>query len=231
MERTHRNTFVPHLESLEDRRLLATGLMSGMHSIFGPGQLAVTRDGNTGPQIIALVNAAAQQGVRGPAAGHAHGFAGPGAGLVSPAQVANLATPNANPGLNDSVLAFALAALGTQVGDGGCWALADQALQAAGADTSGDFSCIFGSSIGLDAVIPGDILQFEGVHFEGPDPVIGGWYWQDFPHHTAIVYAVNGSQITLLNQNINGDTTVQFTTINLADWQTGNIFAYRPQLP
>jgi hypothetical protein len=137
---------------------------------------------------------------------------------------------NVNSALNDAVLSFAVANLGTQVGDGQCWTLVDQALKAAGADTSGDAACIWGNPIGLNALAPGDVLQFENVHFQGATAG-GGWYWQDFPHHTAIVYAVNGSQITLLNQNVNGDMTVQFTTINLDDWQSGTISAYEPQLP
>lgn len=132
--------------------------------------------------------------------------------------------------LNDAIVSFAMANKGIQVGDGQCWTLVDQALKAAGADTSGDAAYIWGNPIGLDAIVPGDVLQFENVHFEGATPG-GGWYFQDFPHHSAIVYSVNGSNITLLNQNVNGDMTVQFTTINLADWQSGTISAYEPQLP
>jgi hypothetical protein len=132
--------------------------------------------------------------------------------------------------LNDAVVSFAMANLGTQVGDGQCWTLVDQALKAAGADTSGDAACIWGNPIGLDAIVPGDVLQFENVRFQGATPG-GGWYFQDFPHHSAIVYSVDGTKITMLNQNVNGDMTVQFTTIDLADWQSGTISAFEPQLP
>ncbi len=132
-------------------------------------------------------------------------------------------------GLNGAVLTFAQDHLGTTVGDGQCWALVDQALQAAGADTSGDVNYVFGSPIGLDALTPGDVLQFEGVHFAGIDPVTGDSYTQYFSHHTAIVEAVDGDQVTLLNQNVNGDMTVQETIIHLADQQDGTLSAYRPQ--
>jgi hypothetical protein len=219
MKYTKRNTFVPRIESLEDRQLLAAGGMSGINSLLGTGLVAVSRTGTDGAQVITIDASATQHGTRGPSGGH------------SSSGINGLVAPEAAAGLNDAVLAYAVAALGTQVGDGGCWALADEALKAAGADTSGDFGCVFGSAVDLYAVIPGDVLQFEGVHFEGPDPATGGTYWQDFPHHTAIVYSVSGSQITLLNQNVNGDTTVQFTTINLNDLQYGTISAYRPQLP
>jgi hypothetical protein len=150
--------------------------------------------------------------------------------VTSMTQQVNQLRPDVVSDLNNAVLSFAVANKGTQVGDGQCWTLVDQALKAAGADTSGDAACIWGNPVGLDAIMPGDVLQFENVHFEGATAG-GGWYWQDFPHHSAIVYAVDGSNITLLNQNVNGDMTVQFTTINLADWQSGTITAYEPQLP
>ena len=106
----------------------------------------------------------------------------------------------------------------------------DEALRAAGADTSGNANYIFGQAIGLATIMAGDVLQFEGVTFAGINPANGGNYRQDLPHHTAIVYAVEGTKITLINQNVNGDRTVQLTTIDLADLQGGDIFAYRPRL-
>jgi hypothetical protein len=231
MKYANRNTFVPRIESLEDRQLLAAAVMPGTNSLLGTGLVAVTRTATDGPRVIPIDAAGTQDGARALSGGHRFVFAAAGAVRSSPSGINGLVAPDAAAGLNDAVLAYAVAALGTQVGDGGCWALADEALKAAGADTSGDFAYVFGSAVDLYAVIPGDVLQFEGVHFEGPDPATGGTYWQDFPHHTAIVYSVNGSQITLLNQNVNGDTTVQFTTINLNDLQYGTISAYRPQLP
>jgi hypothetical protein len=201
------------LESLENRFLPAiTALTPLAHPPEGQPGTALIRDLN------GLTN-----GAPAPDTHTVDAFTGTAAAGNAPGGVGAL-------GLSDDVLSFALANLGTTVGDGECWTLAHEALVAAGADTSGDADCVWGSPVGLDAVMPGDVLQFEGVHFAGLLPG-GGTYWQDFPHHTAIVYAVDGNQITLLNQNVNGDRTVQFTTINLGDWQTGAILAYRPQLP
>src|SRR5262249_12326025 len=42
------------------------------------------------------------------------------------------------PLLNQKVLAYGQAQLGKEVGNGECWTLVDEALKAAGADTSGD---------------------------------------------------------------------------------------------
>lgn len=151
-------------------------------------------------------------------------------------QVAEPPAPDPNPppadpapvaSINDKVLSFAKDHLHTQVGNGDCWTLVDQALRAAGADTRGDAGYVFGATIPLSQVAPGDVLQFENVHFKHVDA--HSWYTQEFPHHTAIVASVDGSKITLLNQNVNGDRTVQYTTIDMADFVDGTITAYHPQ--
>ncbi len=137
----------------------------------------------------------------------------------------------AAPPLNLKVLQFARAQMGRQVGNGECWTLADQALDAAGAHRpgrNGYASYVFGREIGLRALQPGDVIQFENVHFEHHSPN-GSWYSNDFPHHTVIVARVQGQRITLLHQNINGDRRVQTGTIDLADRQGGSMRYFRPQ--
>jgi hypothetical protein len=131
------------------------------------------------------------------------------------------------PLLNQKVLAYAQAHLGQEVGNGECWTLVDEAVKAAGADTSGDGQCVFGRPIALSAVIPGDLLQFEKVHFEHREG--GRSSSQDMPHHSAIVSAVEGRKVTVLNQNVNGSRKVQYSTFNLDDLQRGSLQAYRPQ--
>jgi hypothetical protein len=170
----------------------------------GPGPLAV----GGGAQAVALP-AVAQD-----------------AAAVPPAAAA---VPDEQAALNGAVWSYAaqFLGLGVSIGDGGCSRLVAAALQAAGAQFD-EATSYWGTPIGLDQLMYGDVLQFEGAHFEHHYPD-GSWYWQDFPHHSAIVYSVNGSQITLINQNVNGDTTVQLTTINLDDLTAGTILAYRPQ--
>jgi hypothetical protein len=130
--------------------------------------------------------------------------------------------------LNQKVLSYAQSMYGKQDGNGECWTLVDDALRSAGANTSGDANLVFGQSIGLGSVIPGDVLQFKNAHFEHHNPN-GSWYSNDFPQHTAIVSSVQGRSITMLNQNVNGNRTVQSSTINLDDLKSGSVQAYRPQ--
>jgi hypothetical protein len=116
------------------------------------------------------------------------------------------------PGLNEKVLAFAQAKLGTSVGDGQCTSLAIAALRDAGAraypmgERDGDF--VWGEPIdSFKEALPGDILQFRNAVLKGNKPLSRGrrtsWHFE-FPHHTAIVAAVSpgGTRITILHQNV-----------------------------
>jgi hypothetical protein len=137
----------------------------------------------------------------------------------------------AAPALNQKVLKYARSQMGRQVGNGECWTLVDQALRAAGArrpGTANYATYVFGKRISRQALQPGDVIQFEGVTFKHTDRN-GSWSTNDYPHHTAIVAAVRGSRITLLNQNVNGNRTVQLSTINMADFQGGTMTYFRPQ--
>jgi len=122
---------------------------------------------------------------------------------------------------NAKILQFARDHLGQQVGNGECWTLAEDALIYAGAKPANQY--VFGDAIPLSSAQPGDILQFESVI------LIGANYWMILgtPHHTAIVDQIQGGQIQMLNQNVNGVLRVQYSTINLADLHSGTITAYR----
>jgi hypothetical protein len=130
--------------------------------------------------------------------------------------------------LNDKVLAYAQSEMGIQVGNGECWTLVDQALASAGAQrpgTGGLGLYEFGNAEAVSAVVPGDVLQFENIKFVAPNGA-----WMTFPHHTAIVGEVHGTQIVLLEQNVNNDRHVQRGTIDLADLQAGGTLnAFRPR--
>jgi hypothetical protein len=134
--------------------------------------------------------------------------------------------------LNAKVLAFAQANLGKEVGNGECWTLADQALLAAGAKRpgAGGLSLYqFGQPVSAGSnplaslLRPGDIVQFEGVK------VVDGGSWWDFPHHTAIVQSVQGTHVTLLNQNENQQRVVQTVTIDFSKVTQGTYQAFHPQ--
>jgi len=127
--------------------------------------------------------------------------------------------------LGYKVLQFAKSQMGKQVGNGECWTLAHDALQAAGAKRPGQELAVyvFGTPVSLQDARAGDILQFENVRFVSPSGA-----WQSFGHHTAIVSGRSGNVIQLIHQNVNGNRTVQTGTINLAERQGGTIQAFRP---
>lgn len=129
--------------------------------------------------------------------------------------------------LNEKVLGFARSKLGKKVGDGQCWALADQALKYAGAQrpgTNGLKSNQFGNPVPLDKVIPGDVLQFMNIKIAAPNA-----FWS-FPVHTAIVNKKQGSRIELIHQNYNGTQKVGRQWIDLSFRRPGGtLTAFRPR--
>jgi hypothetical protein len=152
----------------------------------------------------------------------------------------------------DQIVAYPRSHYGERVGDGECFALADRALRGAGAKSAADFGRItddgdyvWGTSIALADVRPGDVVQFRDYQYswrtDHPDgsgrDEAGGR-----PHHTAIVERVEGNgALTVLEQNAprgssvhrkklyfssgtftNGDETLTVTV-------SGTLWFYRPQ--
>jgi hypothetical protein len=66
--------------------------------------------------------------------------------------------------INQKVVQWSAGKVGQHLGRGECWDLANQALKAAGANTStttgADDDYVWGTTVALNQVIPGDILQF-----------------------------------------------------------------------
>ncbi len=95
------------------------------------------------------------------------------------------------PKVSRRIVEFVREHMGERVGRGECWDLAAAALNAAGAKWDGDYG--FGREVDPDRepVLPGDIVQFEGVEFkweEGRDV-----HTIRMPHHTAVVLEVLGA--------------------------------------
>ena len=116
------------------------------------------------------------------------------------------------PELNEKILAFARARLGTTVGDGSCTSLAIAALKEAGAryypgsERSGGL--VWGEAVtSFKEALPGDILQFENAVFQGKKYLSKRrwitWH-HEYPHHTAIVSRVSdgGKVVAVLHQNV-----------------------------
>ena len=126
--------------------------------------------------------------------------------------------------VSQSVLQYAAARTGQQVGDGECWTLANEALKASGAITpySSNFDAyVFGKEVYRDFQ-SGDIIQWENVTLKTANSQY------NFPHHTSIVASANGNVVNVYHQNINGDRHVRYETYDLSTKISGMIRVYRP---
>lgn len=154
--------------------------------------------------------------------------------------------------LGPKVLQFARERLGRRIGDGECFALADQALRHVRAKSAADFGpvteegdYVWGTAISLSDVQPGDIVQFrdyEYVRREEKDD--GSWKErsESRPHHTAIVVSVDGNgMLTVIDQNAPKGSVVRAIQLGFSDSTTrkgsttirvtvtGQVWFYRPQ--
>lgn len=145
--------------------------------------------------------------------------------------------------LGDRVAAFCEGQKGKKVGDGECTTLADHALRAAGAHGRGKDDPLTGEytwgwlvfhawkekadlkTEGRNQDIRrGDIIQFHDVKLEDH----GRWWI--FPHHTAVVVAVEdkGQTVKFLHQNVTSDKAVVDGILHLDDLKQGFYNIYRP---
>ncbi|MCF6312941.1 MAG: hypothetical protein L3J39_10870 [Verrucomicrobiales bacterium] len=128
---------------------------------------------------------------------------------------------------NKDILIYTKQTIGTTVGRGECWDLAQQAL---------DFSHSiwqkphrFGFPLKKNApILAGDIIQFQSARFEWVKGNSSGWKQLGAPNHTAIIYAVKGKQLQLAHQNVNGVRKVLLEVIDLKNLVSGTYQIYRP---
>jgi hypothetical protein len=129
------------------------------------------------------------------------------------------------PTLNQQILDFAIKHVGTQVGDGECWTLADAAMRSANATHPTTY--VWGRALrSKDRIFPGDIIQFTTVRLQN------GTWWETLgdPNHTAIVREVKSSGVyVILHQNYGkpGKVVLELT-INLNTKTAGEFVIYRP---
>ncbi|HEV2327864.1 MAG TPA: hypothetical protein VGY56_03640 [Verrucomicrobiae bacterium] len=112
------------------------------------------------------------------------------------------------------VLQYAQQRIGQKVGDGECFALADEALRNAGAASAADFGRVTPTAdykwssqqVGPADARPGDVIQFRNSHITvKTEHADGSWEenTEERPHHTAVVVSNNGSgNLTVLEQNV-----------------------------
>ena len=126
-----------------------------------------------------------------------------GGGTQAPANIA------------EQVLSFARRQRGRRVGDGQCFALADRALRGAQAKSAADYGTVtptadyvWGTSVTLAELQPGDIIQFRDYSFtrvvvtRETRQTTTEEITQERPHHTAVVESVDADgAVTVLEQN------------------------------
>ena len=127
------------------------------------------------------------------------------------------------PRLNIGVLKYSEKQVGTKVGNGECWTLANEALISAGAQRAHGYT--FGRKLAKgEAIVPGDIFQFTSVVLKGRNFTM----MLGLPNHTAVVRRVLGpTRYEILEQN---PGPVGTATIDFKDLKSGTWEAWRPQM-
>lgn len=132
--------------------------------------------------------------------------------------------------LNDSIIDFVSKVMGTTVGRGECWDLAQQALDTNLADWTRPTDYGLRLNPETDMIKAGDIIQFRSVTITEHLP--GGVTKREtlgLPDHTAVIYKVLGKKsYTVAHQNIRGIRRVITGDINLAKITGGTYSVYRP---
>lgn len=132
------------------------------------------------------------------------------------------------PVLNQQIVHYVLDQEGKKVDRGECWDLAAQALNRAGAKWDGMYG--FGRLLDVkkEPIMPGDIVQFEGVLMEHRTE--NGREQFSFMKHTAVVVAVTSpGDVVIMHQNF-GKAGRKVSSLNLilGDLVKGKLLFYRP---
>ncbi len=155
----------------------------------------------------------------------------------------------------DLIVGYARRNRGSRVGNGQCFTLVDRALRGADAKTASDFGTIsadadyvWGTSVTLADLRPGDVIQFRDYTYERVDVTTDSSGTttderaEDRPHHTAIVETVDGNgAVTVLEQNAPEGSAVRRSQLYFSNSSTthgnrttritvgGTFWFYRPE--
>lgn len=137
--------------------------------------------------------------------------------------------------INSSVVQFAVDNMGSRVGAGECFDLADRALRHAGARSAADYGEItpnadyeWGTAVELNQVTAGDIIQFRNyqseitVEIRYPDGSSEtSVETQSRPHHTAIVSSIGrNGRLRIYEQNVGQGTSARTVQHNFLNFST-----------
>jgi len=113
---------------------------------------------------------------------------------------------------------------GRKVGDGQCWALANESFKAAGIKRPTSDLRVWGRVVNpkKESLRPGDVIEYESARFS--DGIITG------RNHTAIVITGGSADhFTIAEQNFGGTNKVSFRDVNLNKQLSGKVTVYRPR--
>ncbi|KAE9379035.1 hypothetical protein N431DRAFT_327486 [Stipitochalara longipes BDJ] len=150
---------------------------------------------------------------------------------------------------SNAVAEWSESQMGTQVGNGECWTLANNALKAiaAGCSSHGQEPCMASQGVVhgylMYSYVPsstkpepqgkvkdagvarGDVIQLYKAHFKFPD---GGQAWAGNPDHTAVITGVEpDSVLKVVQQNSGGKKIVQIGKYNMAHIVSGEVRIFR----
>lgn len=132
--------------------------------------------------------------------------------------------------LNSRVIEYVNRVMGSRVGRGECWDLAQEALDMNLADWTRPTKFGIPLNPETDAIKAGDIIQFRSLKITEQLP--GGVTRRESlgePDHTAVIFKVLGKKrYTLAHQNVGGRRSVMNSDINLAKVTGGQYWIYRP---
>lgn len=141
------------------------------------------------------------------------------AGKEKPAAVSSLSDAR-----RAAIVSFCRKCDGRKVGDGECWALANEAFKATGAQRPAGQVRVWGRRLDLrrESPLPGDILECERTRFSDGSYVP--------TQHTAVIVAVySPTSVRIAEQNYAGRKRVHARDLDLSGVRGGSIYIYRPQ--
>jgi len=132
------------------------------------------------------------------------------------------------PYLNKQIIEYVKTTIGTTVGRGECWDLANQALTQINAEWDHEYK--YGKPLNpkKDTIYPGDLIQFEGVKIKYKQG--NTTYTETMEHHTAIIYRVIKKGVyELAHQNTGfSGRKVGLSTLDISTIVNGKVSIYRP---
>lgn len=112
---------------------------------------------------------------------------------------------------------------GKKVGDGECWALANESFKAAGKRRPGRDLRVWGRLVDYrrESIQADDVIEFQSAYFS--EGIITGAY-----HSAVVIQSGTGNRFTVAEQKFNRQKKVSFRKMTLDTLVSGKVQVYRP---